>query len=155
MEGKDEKSSCQLDINLTFGVFFLGYFCTVKRKKRPKIMDVITIESGLWQELTNRIKKIERYVEESTKTVTYDDEDLWVDNSQAIRLLCVSGRTLQQYRSDGKLAYKRFGKMVWYRLSDIEAFAGITMKPLSQKNLIAIRKECIEKNRDIVLRKED
>lgn len=24
-------------------------------------MDVITIESGLWQELTDRIKKIERY----------------------------------------------------------------------------------------------
>ena len=118
-------------------------------------MDVITIESGLWQELINRIRKIERYVEESTKPVTYEDDELWVDNSQAIRLLCVSGRTLQQYRSGGKLAYKRFGKMVWYRLSDIEAFAGITMKPLSQKNLIAIRKECIEKNRDIMLHEED
>lgn len=155
MEGKDEKSSCQLDINLTFEVFFLGYFCTVKRKKRQKNMDVITIESGLWQELTNRIKKIERYVEESTKTVTYEDDELWVDNNQAIRLLCVSGRTLQQYRSNGKLAYKRFGKQVWYRLSDIEAFAGITMRPLSQRNLIAIRRECIEKNRDIMLHMED
>lgn len=133
----------------------MGYFCTVKRKKRQKIMDVITIESGLWQELINRIKKIERYVEESAKPVTFEDDELWVDNSQAIRLLCVSGRTLQQYRSDGKLAYKRFGKQVWYRLSDIEAFAGITMRPLSQRNLLAIRRECIEKNRDIILRKED
>jgi len=140
---------------LTFEVFFLGYFCSIKQKKRLKIMDVITIESGLWQELTNRIKKIERYVEESTKPVTYEDEDLWVDNGQAIRLLCVSKRTLQQYRSDGKLAYKRFGKLVWYRLSDIESFAGITMRPLSQKNLAAIRKECIEQNRSILLQKED
>ena len=155
MEGKDEKCSYQLDINLTFEVFFLGYFCTVKRKKIQKNMDVITIESGLWQELTNRIKKIERYVEESTKPVSYEDDELWVDNSQAIRLLCVSGRTLQQYRSNGKLAYKRFGKQVWYRLSDIETFAGITMRPLSQRNLIAIRKECIEKNRDIMLHVED
>ena len=155
MEGKEKKSSYQLDINLTFDVFFLGYFCTVKRNKRPKIMDVITIESGLWQELTNRIKKIERYVEESTKPVTYEDDELWVDNSQAIRLLCVSGRTLQQYRSDGKLAYKRFGKQVWYRLSDIEAFAGISMRALSQRNLITIRRECIKKNRDIMLHKED
>lgn len=118
-------------------------------------MDVITIESGLWQELTDRIKKIEKYVEESTNTITYEDSDLWVDNSQAIRLLCVSGRTLQQYRTDGKLDYKRFGRQVWYRLSDIEAFAGVTMRPLSQKNLISIRKECIEKNRDILSRKED
>jgi len=118
-------------------------------------MDVITIESGLWQELTDRIKKIERYVEESSNTITYEDSDLWVDNSQAIRLLCVSGRTLQQYRTDGKLDYKRFGRQVWYRLSDIEAFAGVTMRPLSQKNLIAIRKECIEKNRDILSCRED
>lgn len=93
--------------------------------------------------------------EESTNTITYEDSDLWVDNCQAIRLLCVSGRTLQQYRTDGKLDYKRFGRQVWYRLSDIEAFAGVTMRPLSQKNLIAIRKECIEKNRDILSRKED
>lgn len=118
-------------------------------------MDVITIESGLWQELTNRIKKIERYVEESTKPVTYEDNELWLDNSQAIRLLCISKRTLQQYRSNRKLAYKRFGKMVWYRLSDIEAFAGVTMRPLSQKNLAAIRKECIEQNKRIMLCKED
>ena len=118
-------------------------------------MDVITIESGLWQELTDRIKKIESYVEESTKAVTYDDDDLWVDNSQAIRLLCVSRRTLQQYRSNGKLNYKRFGRQVWYRLSDIEAFAGVTMRPLSQKNLLAIRKECIENNRNILTHKED
>lgn len=118
-------------------------------------MDVITIESGLWQELTDRIKKIESYVEESTKAITYEDDDLWVDNAQAIRLLCVSGRTLQQYRSDGKLDYKRFGRQVWYRLSDIEAFAGVTMRPLSQNNLLVIRKECIEKNRSILTHKEE
>jgi len=113
-------------------------------------MDIITVESGLWQELSDRIRKIESYVEASTRAVTYEDCDLWVDNRQAERLLCVHKRTLQQYRSDGRLKYTRFGKEVRYRLSDIEDFAGITLRPLSQKNLIAIRRECIEQNRKIL-----
>ena len=118
-------------------------------------MDIITIESGIWQQLISRIDKIERFVVESSKPITIEDDDLWVDNSQAARLLCVEPRTLQQYRSDGKLVYTRFGKQVRYRLSDIENFAGVTMRPLSQKNLMIIRKECIERNRQIIENKED
>ena len=125
-------------------------------KKTTKIdMDVITIESGLWKQLTDRIGRIERFVTDATSTVKYEDDDLWVDNRQAERLLCVTRRTLQQYRSDGKLPYKRFGRQIHYRLSDIEEFAGITMRPLSRKNLTAIRKECIEQNRKIITNQED
>lgn len=118
-------------------------------------MDIITIESGIWQQLISRIDKIERYVVESAQPVTIEDDDLWVDNIQAAHLLCVEPRTLQQYRSGGKLPYTRFGRQVRYRLSDIEDFAGITMRPLSQKNLMRIRKECIERNRQIIENKED
>jgi hypothetical protein len=117
-------------------------------------MEIITIESGIWQQLISRIGKIERFVVEATQPITIKDEDLWVDNSQAQRLLCVEARTLQQYRSDGKLVYRRFGRQVRYRLSDIEDFAGITLRPLSQKNLMAIRKECIERNRQIINNQE-
>lgn len=113
-------------------------------------MDIITIESGIWKELKDRIGKIERFVEEATRPVTFKDDELWVDNSQALRLLCVTRRTLQKYRSDGKLEYSRFGRQIRYRLSDIERFAGITMHPLSQKNLMAIRRECVEQNRQIM-----
>ena len=117
-------------------------------------MEIITIESGIWQQLISRIGKIERFVVEATQPIIIKDEDLWVDNSQAQRLLCVEPRTLQQYRTDGKLAYKRFGRQVRYRLSDIEDFAGITLRPLSQKNLRAIRKECIERNKQIMSHQE-
>ncbi len=117
-------------------------------------MDVITIESSVWKELTDRIRKIENYVMEASKPVTYGDDELWVDNRQAMRLLCVSERTIQGYRTDGRLPYKRFGRTAWYRLSDIEEFSGLAMRPLSQKNLMAIRKECIEQNRYILSGKE-
>jgi hypothetical protein len=139
---------------LPIEVFPLPYFCTRNQQKVKLKMEIITIESGIWQQLISRIGKIERFVVEATQPITIKDEDLWVDNSQAQRLLCVENRTLQQYRSDGKLAYKRFGRQVRYRLSDIEDFAGITLRPLSQKNLRAIRKECIERNKQIMSHQE-
>ena len=117
-------------------------------------MEIITVESGIWHELTDRIKRIEKFVTEATQPVTVEDGDLWLDNSQAMRLLCVHKRTLQQYRSDGRLPYRRFGRQIRYRLSDIEHFAGITMRTLSQKNLIAIRQECIETNNQVINHQE-
>ena len=38
-------------------------------------MEVITIESGLWQQLLNRIERIETYVKEATAPVNISDED--------------------------------------------------------------------------------
>ena len=118
-------------------------------------MEIITIESGIWQELTDRIKNIERYVKDTAQPATISDEEFWVDNDQAMRILCVAKRTLQQYRSDGKLPYKRFGRQIRYRLSDIEAFSGMSLKTLSQKNLTNVRKECMAQNRQVINQWED
>ena len=120
-------------------------------------MDIVVLEKRAFEQLIDETRRLTQRVESLSRKCQDKQLQKWLTGEDvcAIRLLCVSGRTLQQYRSDGKLAYKRFGKMVWYRLSDIEAFAGITMRPLSQRNLIAIRRDCIEKNRDIMLHKED
>ena len=67
-------------------------------------MEVITIESGLWQQLLNRIERIETYVKEATAPVNISDEDIILNNDQACRLLCVEKRTMQYYRSEGKIA---------------------------------------------------
>ena len=40
-------------------------------------MEIITIESGIWQQLISRIGKIERFVVEATQSFTIKDEDLW------------------------------------------------------------------------------
>ena len=106
-------------------------------------MEVITIESGLWQQLLNRIERIET------------DEDIILNNDQACRLLCVEKRTMQYYRSEGKIAYHRYAKQLRYRLSDIEEFAHVTMRPLSKKLLASIRQECIDEKKRILENMED
>lgn len=118
-------------------------------------MEVITIESGLWQQLLNRIERIETYVKEATVPVNISDEDIILNNDQACRLLCVEKRTMQYYRSEGKITYRRYAKQLRYRLSDIEEFAHVTMRPLSKKLLASIRQECIEEKKRILENMED
>lgn len=112
-------------------------------------MEVLTIESGLWQQLLDRIERIETYVKEASTAENISDEDLILNNDQACRLLCIEKRTMQYYRSERKIDYNLHGKQIYYRLSDIEKFAHVTMRPLSKKILAAIRKECIEENKNI------
>ena len=66
-------------------------------------MEVITIESGLWQQLLDRIERIETYVKEASTAENISDEDLILNNDQACRLLCIEKRTMQYYRSERKL----------------------------------------------------
>ena len=101
------------------------------------------------------MERIEKYVRDASEPVTVNDDELWVYNDQACRLLCVEKRTMQYYRSESKIPYSRFGKQLRYRLSDIEEFAHITIRPLSKKMLEIIRKECIERNKELTRNMED
>ena len=67
-------------------------------------MEVITIESGLWQQLLDRIERIETYVKEASTSENISDEDLILNNDQACRLLCIEKRTMQYYRSERNMS---------------------------------------------------
>ena len=92
-------------------------------------MQVVMIENTAYQQLMERIERIEKYVVNATeRQKALADEDVWLDNEQACKLLGVSKRSLQRYRSDGKLPYKMYGKNCRYRLSDVEELSGIQYK---------------------------
>lgn len=92
-------------------------------------MQVIMIENVAYQQLMERIERIEKYVISATeRQKALADEDVWLDNDQVSKLLGVSKRSLQRYRSEGKLPYKMYGKNCRYRLSDLEKLSGIHYK---------------------------
>ena len=57
----------------------------------------------------------------NTDTVL-DENDKLLDNQDLAFLLKVSPRTLQRYRTSGKLSYFMIGHKTYYRASDIRAF---------------------------------
>ena len=130
-------------------IFSCRNFAPEIKQEEKTSMEVITIESGLWQQLLGRIERIENYVKDASTSENISDEDLILNNDQACRLLCIEKRTMQYYRSEGKIAYSHHAKQLYYRLSDIEEFAHVNMRPLSKKILAEVRKECIEENKKI------
>lgn len=94
-------------------------------------MQVVMMESSAYQNLIDRLERIEKYVIRATeRQAALDDEDVWLDNEQVCQLLDVSTRSLQRYRSEGKLPYQMYGKKCRYRLSDVEKFSGIHFKAI-------------------------
>ena len=94
-------------------------------------MQVVMMESEAYQNLIDRLERIEKYVIKVTERhAALDDDDVWLDNEQVCQLLDVSARSLQRYRSDGKLPYLMYGKKCRYRLSDVEKLSGIHFKAI-------------------------
>ncbi len=67
-------------------------------------------------ELTHR--KIDRLGNKDNKI----SDEVLLDNQDLCLLLKVSKRTLQRFRSSGKLHYKRIGKKTYYLESDVHNF---------------------------------
>jgi hypothetical protein len=57
----------------------------------------------------------------NTKEVLDEDEKI-MDNQDLAFLLKVSYRTLQRYRTNGKLPYFMIGHKTYYRISDVRSF---------------------------------
>ena len=84
-------------------------------------MEIITIESGAYQKLEDRIKRIEQLVIKATADNDTPDEDVWIGTNEASKILGVSIRTLQNYRSKGTIDYRHCGKFCRYRLSEVKS----------------------------------
>lgn len=117
-------------------------------------MQVVMMESGDYQNLIDRIERIEKYVVKATeRQAALNDEDVWLNNEQVCELLNVSPRCLQRYRSVGKLSYILCGGKCRYKLSDIERMSGIHFKAIGVHVADRIAKEYATKTSKIINRK--
>ena len=66
-----------------------------------------------------RFTEFARRIESLCNTHTQRAEN-WLDSQEVCLLLGFSKRTLQYYRSSGRLAYSQIGGKIYYKTSDIE-----------------------------------
>lgn len=57
------------------------------------------------------------------------DGDELLDNQDLLQMLKISNRSLQRYRSSGKLPYYSISGKLYYKLSDIHQFIRESFKP--------------------------
>ena len=96
----------------------LPYFAEILILK-ISIMEVITIESQAYKELTAKINTIAKFVYAQNKTEE-QPEGGWVDSYEVCTFLRISSRTLQRLRTTNAISYSQIRGKNFYRLSEIQ-----------------------------------
>ena len=82
-------------------------------------MEVVTIEKRTFSYVCERFTEFAKRIESLCSAHTQKVEN-WLDSQEVCLLLGLSKRTLQYYRSSGRLAYSQIGNKIYYKSSDIE-----------------------------------
>ena len=82
-------------------------------------MEVVTIKKRTFSYACERFTEFAKRIESLCSTHIQKIEN-WLDSQEVCLLLGFSKRTLQYYRSSGRLAYFQIGSKIYYKYADIE-----------------------------------
>lgn len=92
---------------------------TFYKQFKIESMEVVTIEKRTFSYVCERFTEFAKRIESLCNTHTQKVEN-WLDSQEVCLLLGFSKRTLQYYRSSGRLAYSQIGSKIYYKSADIE-----------------------------------
>ena len=103
-------------------------------------MEVVTIEKRTFSYVCERFTEFAKRIESLCSTHTQKVEN-WLDSQEVCLLLGVSKRTLQYYRSSGRLAYSQIGSKIYYKSADIDKIiSNCEIKNQSPKQIMPYEK---------------
>lgn len=98
--------------------FFMCQFCGVKPK--VAVMNIDRMEFTAWMDrIMERFDILMDVVNTSKNQRTAVDGEELLDSQDVLQMLKISARSLQRYRSSGKLPYYTISGKIYYKLSDI------------------------------------
>jgi len=83
-------------------------------------MEVITIESQAFRDLTTKINTIAKFVVEHQPNKIENPDDEWVDSYEVCTFLKISERTLQRLRTNKKITYSTLSGKTYYTIGEIK-----------------------------------
>lgn len=109
--------------NWTCGAFcyVVSLFPELKIKFIPMFIEERKFDYWM-NRLVAHFETVNRKIEKLSNTENKINDEVLLDNQDLCLLLKVSKRTLQRFRSSGKLPYKRIGKKTYYLESDVHKF---------------------------------
>ena len=103
-------------------------------------MEVVTIEKRTFFYICERFTEFAKRIESLYSTHTQKVGN-WLDSQEVCLLLGFSKRTLQYYRSSGRLAYSQIGSKIYYKSADIEKIiSNCEIKNQSPKQIMPYEK---------------
>lgn len=93
---------------------------TLPRNQKATDMEIITMESAAYKELTAKIDLIAGYVRQSEEKKNEKAAEVWMSSKELKGLLGISTRTLQRLRDNKRISYAIFGGACRYPVSEVE-----------------------------------
>ena len=98
-------------------------------------MEVITIDSQAFKELSAKINMIAQFVADMQEKANAEPEDSWVDSYEVCTFLKVGERTLQRLRSQRLVNFTLIRGKTFYRISEIKRLMEDNIIRRSDENL--------------------
>ena len=92
---------------------------------------MIILPQAAWEGLNQKLEELAKLVTNKNKAEALDE---WIESGEARKMLGVSQKTWQTYRDNRVIPFSQFGRKIYVRRADIEAFL--------QQHYIKSRKEC-------------
>lgn len=86
-------------------------------------MNIDRMEFVAWMKrIMDRLDILDGHMDDIEKKRTSIDGEELLDNQDLLQMLKISNRSLQRYRSTGKLPYYTISGKLYYKLSDVHQF---------------------------------
>lgn len=86
-------------------------------------MNIDRMEFMAWMErIMSRLDILNEQINNAQKQRNNIDGEELLDNQDLLQMLKISNRSLQRYRSSGKLPYYTISGKLYYKLSDVHQF---------------------------------
>jgi hypothetical protein len=93
-------------------------------------MNIDKMEFVAWMErIMDRFDMLSSYMNDLQKKHSSIDGEELLDNQDLLQMLKISSRSLQRYRSTGKLPYYTISGKLYYKLSDVHQFIRESFNP--------------------------
>ena len=97
-------------------------------------MEIDRIEFIAWMErIMDRFDLLKEQIDKAEKRKNSLDGEELLDNQDLMLTFKISARSLQRYRSNGKLPYYTISGKIYYKLSDVQHFS-VPVTALKAKN---------------------
>lgn len=82
-------------------------------------LQMAVVPQNWLNELTEKLESVKNLLEEKTEE---EINSQWVESTVARKLLGVSQKTWQTYRDERRIPFSQFGRKIYVKRADLEAF---------------------------------
>lgn len=95
------------------------------------IPQVVVLPESEWEGIKDLLQEVKDTLQTKSES---EINSQWIESTEARKMLGVSAKTWQDYRDKRVIPFSQFGRKIYVRRADIEAFL--------QQHYIKARKEC-------------